>query len=65
MGIDMIILAIIIGRVSITSDYYPQFLNSAQIAFFIFAALCFSGIFASLARGSQQDNEAINHTDAH
>ena len=51
MGIVMLIFALYIGRVKITPEYYPAFLRSAKIAFFIFAFLCFGGIFASLARG--------------
>ena len=53
MGIAMIIMAIIIGRVIVTPERYPAFLESANIAFFIFGALCFAGIFASLARGDK------------
>ncbi|MEM2933647.1 MAG: MFS transporter [Halobacteria archaeon] len=51
MGIAMLIFAIYIGRVEINPAIYPQLLRSTQIAFGIFAALCFAGIFASLARG--------------
>lgn len=51
MGIAMIIFAIFIGRVEITPEYYTPFLKSMNIAFIIFSALCFAGIFASLARG--------------
>ncbi len=51
MGIAMLIFAIYIGRVEITPEYYPVFVESVRIAFAIFAALCFGGIFASLARG--------------
>ncbi len=51
MGIAMLIFALYIGRVEITPGYYPLFLKSTQIAFGIFAVLCFAGIFASLARG--------------
>lgn len=51
MGIAMIILAVFIGRVEITPEYYLPFLKSMNIAFIIFSALCFAGIFASLARG--------------
>jgi EmrB/QacA subfamily drug resistance transporter len=51
MGIAMLIFAIYIGRVEITPEYYPAFLAGMKIAFVIFAALCFVGIFASLARG--------------
>jgi len=51
MGIAMLIFAIYIGRVEITPEYYSVFVDSMKIAFIIFAALCFGGTFASLARG--------------
>jgi len=51
MGIAMIVFALHIGSVRITPEYYPLFLTSMKTAFIIFAALCFGGIFASLARG--------------
>ncbi len=51
MGITMLIFAIFIGRAEITPEYYPVFVRSLKTAFTIFAALCFAGIFASLARG--------------
>ncbi|MFH1773992.1 MAG: MFS transporter [Methanobacteriota archaeon] len=51
MGIATLIFAVYVGRVQITPEYYLLFLKSAKAAFVIFAALCFGGIFASLARG--------------
>ncbi len=51
LGIAMLVFALHIGRVQITPEYYPLFLNSVKTAFIIFSALCFGGIFASLARG--------------
>lgn len=51
MGITMVIFALTIGSARITPEYYPQFLTSMKTAFMIFSALCFLGIFASLARG--------------
>jgi EmrB/QacA subfamily drug resistance transporter len=51
MGIAMLVFAVYIGRAEITPENYPLFLRSAQTAFIIFTALCFGGIFASLARG--------------
>lgn len=51
MGAVMIIFSILIGRVQILPQYYPQFLKSVKIAFLLFSILCFFGIFASLARG--------------
>ena len=49
--VAMLIFAVVIGRVEITPEYYSQFLSGVRIAFIVFAALCFGGIFASLARG--------------
>ncbi len=51
MGIVMLVFALYIGRVQITPEYYPLFLKSVRVVFAISAALCFGGIFASLARG--------------
>jgi len=51
MGMVMLIFAIYLGRVQITPEYYAPFLSSLNTAFIIFTALCFGGIFASLARG--------------
>ena len=54
MGITMLILTAFMGRAQITPEYYPLFLQSTMIIFMTFAALCFIGIFASLARGKVQ-----------
>jgi EmrB/QacA subfamily drug resistance transporter len=51
MGIATLSIAILVGPVEITPPYYEAFLNSVNTSFFIFAALCFLGIFASAARG--------------
>jgi EmrB/QacA subfamily drug resistance transporter len=51
MGIVMIVFDIFTGRVQITPEYYSSFLISMKVAFAVFAALCFGGIFASIARG--------------
>lgn len=51
MGITTLIFSVYIGRFQITPEYYSLLLKSTRIAFVVFAALCFSGIFASLARG--------------
>ena len=52
MGIAMLLLAIYMGRVPITPEYYQLFLQSMKTSFIVFTALCFGGIFASLARGN-------------
>ena len=51
MGMTLLLFALYIGRVPITPEYYPLFLASMRTAFIISAALCFGGIFASIARG--------------
>ncbi|MGB8952080.1 MAG: MFS transporter [Candidatus Aminicenantales bacterium] len=51
MGVAVLIFSIHIGNVQITPAYFPLFLVSLRTAFILFAALCFGGVFASLARG--------------
>ena len=51
LGISLLLFSLYIGRVQITPEYYPLFLKSMKTAFIIMAALCFLGIFASVARG--------------
>lgn len=51
MGIATLIVAVYMGNVQITPEHYPLFLKSVNAAFMVFAAFCFIGIFASLARG--------------
>jgi len=57
MGITMLVFAVYIGRVEITPEHYPAFLDSMRLVFTISAALCFGGIFASLARGKGRPTE--------
>jgi MFS family permease len=45
MGITMMVIAIIVGRVVITSEYYLAFLTSAKVIFGVLTILCFAGIF--------------------
>jgi EmrB/QacA subfamily drug resistance transporter len=54
MGVATLILAITIGKVQITPQYYGAFLISLRTAFLLFAVLCFGGVFASLARGKMR-----------
>ena len=51
MGVVMLMFALYIGRVPIAPEHYPFFLESIRTSFIIFSALCFGGIFTSLARG--------------
>ena len=52
IGIATLIFALLIGRVQITPEQYPVLLSSIHIAFIVFTALCFVGIFASLKKGN-------------
>jgi len=49
MGITMILFSLYIGNAVVTPEYYPEFLTSMRVAYIIFAALCFGGIFVQLA----------------
>lgn len=51
MGITMLFFAVIMGKNKIEPSVYPDFLISMKYIFIVFALLCFSGIFASAARG--------------
>jgi EmrB/QacA subfamily drug resistance transporter len=54
MGIATMIFAIVIGKVEITPEYYPAFVESVHYAFILFTALCLVGIYASLIRGENR-----------
>jgi len=58
LGFATLMFAIYIGNVQIVEANYPQLLSAVKTAFFIFAGLCFLGIFASLARGSIKRNNS-------
>ncbi|MGD8226970.1 MAG: MFS transporter [Desulfobacteraceae bacterium] len=51
MGIATVVFSVYLGRVQITVAYYPVFIKSVNVAFLIFAILCFGGIFSSMVRG--------------
>jgi len=51
MGITILIFSMYIGKVQMTSEYYPLFLRCVRMAFTFLGVLCFGGILASLARG--------------
>jgi EmrB/QacA subfamily drug resistance transporter len=52
IGIAMLVFALVVGKVQITPEHYPQFLLSVNIAFAIFSVLCVGGVFSSLRRGN-------------
>lgn len=51
LGMALLLFAMFIGRAQITPEYYPLFLKSMRVTFVISSLLCFTGIFASAARG--------------
>ncbi len=51
LAVVELIFALIISQTVITPESSALFLQSNQLAFSLFAVLCFLGIFASLARG--------------
>jgi EmrB/QacA subfamily drug resistance transporter len=58
MVLSLMLFSLFIGPVEITPQYYPLFLKSVRTAFIISAALCFLGIFVSMARGRiRSDNQ--------
>jgi EmrB/QacA subfamily drug resistance transporter len=62
MGIAMMIIALYVGRVQITTANEASFLQAVRTGFLVFAALCFIGIFASLARGDRQASRPNGRT---
>lgn len=54
MGIAMMIFSVFIGKVEINPSNHDAFITSIRIAFWVFGALCFIGIFFSLARGKSK-----------
>jgi hypothetical protein len=51
LGIATIFISLYLGDNAISHDLAPEFMQSYKLAFDTFAALCFVGVFASLARG--------------
>jgi EmrB/QacA subfamily drug resistance transporter len=52
-GLTMMMFALVMGQSAIEPRLYPLFLRATHIAFVFYAALCFAGVFASLARGNR------------
>ncbi|MFH1579302.1 MAG: MFS transporter [Thermoplasmatota archaeon] len=51
LGIATLFISLYIGSTDLTHELAPEFLKSFRLSFTIFAAMCFVGVFASLARG--------------
>jgi len=59
MGIVWTVFALVMGRVEITPEHYGDLITSVRIAFLIFASLCASAIFFSMARGNIHGRPAV------
>ena len=59
MGLALMVFALFIGNVRVTPVQYPALLNSIHTVFLICTALCFLGIFVSLARGNHEKIETL------
>lgn len=51
LGIAMLAFSVVMGRVQVTADVHPQFLESLRVILIIFIVLCAGGVAASMARG--------------
>lgn len=56
MGVAMMLFSLFIGKTEINSSNLLQLMKAIKTAFIINSILCFSGIFASLARGKIRNN---------
>jgi len=56
MGFAAMLLALFVGGRSITADSVPAFLAAQRTAFIVASAVCFAGVFASLARGQKSND---------
>ncbi|MDO5835911.1 MAG: MFS transporter [Methanobacterium sp.] len=54
IGIATLVFSLFIGRVQLTPDQYPALLESIQLCFVVFTALCFIGVFVSWWRGEKK-----------
>ncbi len=57
MGISMLVLSLIVGKVEITKEIFPQLMKSIQTTFLVFGILSVIGIFASLTKSKQENKQ--------
>ena len=57
MGLALLVFAIFIGNVQITTLQYPALLSSIHTVFLICTVLCFIGIFAALTRTKNKPDD--------
>ena len=64
IGVAMMIFAIVIGPVPMSPAIHAELLVAVRMAFGVSAALCFCGVFASLARGNARPRDSRPPTGA-
>jgi len=52
MGIAMMIIAVVVGKVDITPDMSDELMSAMNIGFVVFFVMCFIGIFFPMVRGN-------------
>ncbi len=60
MGLIMLVLSLMVGKVNLSADTVPQFMVSSRLLFLIFALLCTLGIFASFSRHEKSDKKSVH-----
>lgn len=61
LGIATLFISLYIGSTDLTHELAPEFLKSLGLSFTLFAAMCFVGVFASLARGKVRKDSPNGH----
>lgn len=56
LGIATMVLGFFLGNTPVNPQTLPAFLRAMKVLFYLFAMLCFGGIFASLARGDVHES---------
>lgn len=55
MGITMLVLSLMVGKVSGSSAVAPKLMHATQVTLFIFGLICVACVFVSFARGARCD----------
>lgn len=53
MGLVMMIISVIVGKVQISHDVHTQLMESIHVTFMVFALLCAVGVYLSMARSKK------------
>jgi len=53
MGIVMMIISIVVGKIQLSAEVHTQLMNSIHITFIVFAILCAVGVYFSMIRNKR------------